>query len=567
MNPLTKLLTALVVSLACTSAALAHHVVWLDFSDFDLSAWTTVNGNTPPSSNDVDAIKDLIIMEMSRDHSAFDVTFSEYEPPNGRFTRVKFMNDDEGGTLGCAGPGCCEGGDCSGIDTWEQENSDCEVYAGSFSNLSPELTGSSATLERIARAIAHTASHELGHVMGLQHCNAADDSITLGCGAAETDTDDDNVNWHIMASGTSWGLTAEQRAARDRFFSIHASKREWIADVQPRNHFLSLPNINGGAGWSDIVWGRALSHGTMEWWGRLSSSSDFGSRTQWRTDAGETDSIFLTGDVDGDNRDDLVYGRIKSATQVKWFVRLSTGTEYGPQTTWRDDAGDVGDIFRLADVDNDGRADLVYGRPLSPTVVKWYVRRSTGTSFDSWETWIEDAGANESIFFLTDLGGDGDADLLYGKALDDDTVKWWGRFAKGNEFGDLSVWREDAGNKGDTFFAEDIGGDGDADLIYGRTLSDIHVKWWGRYSNGSEFGTLFEMDFDAGSAGDLHRIGDGNGDGRADLFYGRNAGQDNLSGTPDLLQIKWYGRLGLGGTFDNWTIWREDSGDDGDMYP
>ncbi len=557
----------LVAGLACASQSFAHHVIWLDFSDFDLSAWSTVNGNSPPTTSDVDAVKDLIIMEMAKDHAAFDIYLSEYEPPNGRYTRVKVMNDDQGGLYGCAGPSCCVDGDCSGIDTWETDGeSNCEVYAGSFSNLS-DLTGSNATSSRIANAIAHTASHELGHVMGLEHCHAADDSITVGCSDAFSDTDDDNVNWHVMASGSSWGLTGSQRATRDRFFSIHASKREWIADAQPRNHFLSMPNINGGAGWSDILYGRPQSHTTMEWYGRLSSSSDFGAYDIWRSDAGEVDTIYLTGDVDGDNRDDLVYGRIKSATQVKWFVRLSTGSEFGPQSTWRDDGGDVGDIFRLADVDNDGLADLVYGRPLSPTVVKWYVRRSTGSSFDTWETWVDDAGANESIFILADLGGDGDADLLYGKALDATTVKWWGRFAKGNSFGDLSVWREDAGNKGDTFFAADIGGDGDADLIFGRPLSDTQVKWWGRFSNGSEFGTIFEMDNDAGSAGDLHRIGDGNGDGLADLFYGRNVDQDDLSGTPSPLQVKWYGRIGLGSSFDTWSVWRDDSGDDGDVYP
>lgn len=403
--------------------------------------------------------------------------------------------------------------------------------------------------------------------MGLKHCNAADDSITLGCTDIENNTGDANVNWHIMSTGGLWELTGFQRATRDRFYSIQASRREWLGDEQPRNHFLPLPNINGGAGWSDLLHGRPQSHTTMEWRGWLSSNSDFNAYSVWRSDAGEVDTIFLTGDVDGDGRDDLVYGRIKSATQVKWFARLSSGIDFGVQRTWRDDAGGVGDIFRLADVDNDGRADLVYGRPLDPTTVKWYVRRSTGTSFDTWETWVDDAGANESIFMLADLGGDGDADLLYGKALDATTVKWWGRFSLGNSFGDLSVWCENAGNQGDQFFAHDIGGDGDADLIYGRTNSDTEVKWFGRYSTGSEFGSYFELENDAGSAGDLHRIGDGNGDGMADLYYARNVDQDDLTGTPSPLQMTWYGRLGTGAAFGPWTTWRSDAGDDGDLFP
>ncbi|MEM9385061.1 MAG: hypothetical protein AAGA68_08355 [Pseudomonadota bacterium] len=75
------------------------------------------------------------------------------------------------------------------------------------------------------------------------------------------------------------------------------------------------------------------------------------------------------------------------------------------------------------------------------------------------------------------------------------------------------------------------------------------------------------MDFDAGSAVTCTGLVMATTTAEPISIYGRNVGQDNLSGTPDLLQIKWYGRLGLGGTFDNWTIWREDSGDDGDLYP
>ena len=61
--------------------------------------------------------------------------------------------------------------------------------------------------------------HELGHVLDLSHCNAADDSITIGCSDSFSDTDDLNVLWHVMASGSSWGLTSEQRATWNAAFA------------------------------------------------------------------------------------------------------------------------------------------------------------------------------------------------------------------------------------------------------------------------------------------------------------------------------------------------------------
>src|SRR5262245_43707052 len=168
----------------------------------------------------------------------------------------------------------------------------------------------------------------------------------------------------------------------------------------------------------------------MDGYGRLSDGSAFGDYTIWSADAGQAGVIYLTGDVDGDGKDDLVYGYIVSSDQVEWLVRLSSGSAFDASTTiWRSDAGDVGDIFRLAEVDADGADDLVYGRPLGTDVVRWYVRLSTGSSFADYSTWVDDAGSIGDIVMLGDLGGDGDADLLYGRTLSDTEVEWFGRFS------------------------------------------------------------------------------------------------------------------------------------------
>ena len=69
--------------------------------------------------------------------------------------------------------------------------------------------------------------------------------------------------------------------------------------------------------------------------------------------------------------------------------------------TARHELGHVaaGDTFRLADVNNDGRADLVYGRALDSTSVRWFVRKSNGSAFGNFSTWAPDAG-DEGDYFL-----------------------------------------------------------------------------------------------------------------------------------------------------------------------
>jgi hypothetical protein len=249
-------------------------------------------------------------------------------------------------------------------------------------------------------------------------------------------------------------------------------------------------------------------------------------------------------------------------------VRKSNGTGVGAYSEWAADAGDAGDIFRLADVDNDGRADLVYGRGIDPTTVRWYVRKSTGSSFGNYSTWADDAGNVGDLFFLADVDADGDADLVYSRATSETKVKWWVRRSDGSNFGTSEVWHGDAGDKGDLMYVGDANGDGKADLVYGRIKSRLKVTWFFRAGSGNIFGPVETWADDAGDAGDLFRLGDTTGDGgKLDLMYGWPAGLSSLTATPDLSFVRWYGRSSQETSFSAMSNWAEDAGDEGDYFP
>lgn len=564
---------AAVFSLAM-SPAWAYHMVWLDFSDFDLDSWSSVNGS-PVSSADESAVERQILANVIKDYASVDIVFSKFQPRNGRYTRVFVLGTDAGGLYGCAGPSCCVGPDanCTGIGSWDDNAiSAAEVYSGSFSDFS-SLTGANATTTRIANAISHTLSHELGHVLGLSHCHAADDAFEVGCGNATSSTADTNPTWHVMASGSSWGLNRTQRATRDRFFSVHASRRILNGSFQIRNHYQTMGNLNAGANWSDLLYGRIESPSVMRWYGRRSTGSAFGGYKTYRNDAGEAGNLYFLEDVNGDRRADLIYGVFRSRDTVRWYVRYGTSANnFGGARIFVNDAGAVGDIYRVADVTGDGRADLVYGRPRASNRVTWYVRPSTGTSFGSASIWSNDSGDEGDLFFLADIDADDDADMVYARIISDSTVRWYVRRSNGSRFGNFSVWAADAGDRNDLFYVGDTGGDGDADLNYARLFSKTQLTWYYRPSevipNGqSRFGNFTVWSNDAGDAGDIPRLGDGNGDGKLDLFYARHTGLTTLTGTPSGATTRWFGRLSQGGSFGNYTTWRSDAGDDGDIVP
>ena len=73
---------------------------------------------------------------------------------------------------------------------------------------------------------------------------------------------------------------------------------------------------------------------------------------------------------------------------------------------WSVGTGVAGDLFRLADVDGDERAVLIFARPRGMTSltdppdltsIRWYGRRATGTGFHAVTTLATDASDEGDI--------------------------------------------------------------------------------------------------------------------------------------------------------------------------
>jgi hypothetical protein len=125
--------------------------------------------------------------------------------------------------IGTDAQGACGGetwGLAQAVDTGDPTAVDfARVWAGSYQNCAGgaggALNGASSTLERWARSIGGTASHEAGHNYGMSHA----DGLTLAAG-------EDALVHHVMASGSHYSYAARagfRRHFSDREYSLLAA--------------------------------------------------------------------------------------------------------------------------------------------------------------------------------------------------------------------------------------------------------------------------------------------------------------------------------------------------------
>jgi flagellin-like protein len=163
----------------------------------------------------------------------------------------------------------------------------------------------------------------------------------------------------------------------------------------------------------------------------------------------------------------------------------------------------------VADMDNDGDLDLVFGSSNFPYV--WLNNGVGGFSGSS-------IGTGPDVIYsiaLGDLDGDGDKDIVIG-SQDDHLYKWIQHPVNTYTQIDLGLL---SGN-GNTVGLGDLDNDGDLDIITGD--SGNHVYWW---ENTDGLGSFNKTDLGTvtGQANSVS-LGDLDGDGDMDFVIGDNVG-------------------------------------------
>lgn len=278
-----------------------------------------------------------------------------------------------------------------------------------------------------------------------------------------------NGIWRVaLSTGTSFGQGAV-----------------WLEEHGTEAPVVLTGDVNGD-GRADAV---AFAGGT--WSVALSTGTSFAAPSVWieqhPTNAPEWWPDPLLGDVNGDGKADAVYF---DDTTASWSVSLSTGDSFSTPVVWIEGFGGGSEEQLLADVDGDGDADAaafsIQDDPngsWDDAFSIWQVASSTGSGFAPPLQWYKGFGVDSYRRRLADVDGDGKADIVYYYL---DITAWFVALSTGAGFGEAKLWMTGLGaglvpgsgsgsstRNGDGDMA-DVDGDGKADAV---AVDDLRERW------------------------------------------------------------------------------------------
>lgn len=246
--------------------------------------------------------------------------------------------------------------------------------------------------------------------------------------------------------------------------------------------------------------------------------------------SGSTGTSFYFADVDGDGKKDKIYWNpTYDSGKPQVFLSNGDGTFATNAVVHTASASTLGTSrYHFADVDGDGKADLILW---NPTLNAGHTRVYLATTSGNFSATVVDnpegtSAGKTTVYHFADVNGDGKADKIYWNSTFDSGKTRVYLATSGGNFSPTVV-NGTAGastTAGTTFYYADVNGDGKVDkILWHPSLNSGKTMVYLSDGNGSFTASSAFSNSGATSvsASTTFYFADVNGDGRADKIYWR----------------------------------------------
>ncbi|WP_027344376.1 FG-GAP repeat domain-containing protein [Hamadaea tsunoensis] len=345
----------------------------------------------------------------------------------------------------------------------------------------------------------------------------------------------------------------------DRYDQVAGTAQSLIAQARRMAEMTAgSPTDFNGDGRSDIV---AFNQGSAgDAYVATSTGSSFaGTSVKWNDYFGLGGETTLTGDFNGDGKDDAVtftHGdSANGPAGADVYVALSTGGSFAGGVKWHDWFSPAAEIAAVGDVNGDGKDDVItftHDAIVNGTAnADVYVALSTGSSFGAGQKWQDFFAPAGEYPAVADVNGDGKADIITFTQGPSTAADVYVALSTGSSFGPGVKWHDLFAVGNEVPRVGDVNGDGKADIV--TFTCDANADVYVALSNGSSFvGTTVKWNDYFCLPGEFPYLADVNGDGKADaLTFTKGSTNDVYVGLSNGSSfaggVKWHDFFGLNG--------------------
>ncbi|WP_108987656.1 peptidoglycan DD-metalloendopeptidase family protein [Streptomyces coelicoflavus] len=315
-----------------------------------------------------------------------------------------------------------------------------------------------------------------------------------------------HLHYEQEADGQNMPIVVDRVALR---YSATAARHTSGNCGTPQPLLAGSPTDFTGDGVDDIV--TFTQNAEADVYVAPSTRAGFGEAKEWHdffAPGGETP---LTGDFNGDHKDDVVTFTKGPDSDV--YVALSNGNNFGTATVWHDHFAPGSEVPAVGDVNGDGYDDIVTFT--HDADAKVYVALSNGKDgFHTATVWHDFFAPAGEFPALGDIDGDGDDDLI--TFTQGTTADVYAALSNGKDaFGTGKLVHDHFAPAGELPRIGDVNGDKKDDILAFTqgTESDVYVA----LSDGNKYGPGTRWNDFFSPTGEFPYVGDYDGDGKDDI--------------------------------------------------